>query len=670
PLDTRRRARIQALQLANRHNRLARRAIVANRLASTAGGAEQREAAQALLDFRIAHRLDLNIHWELLCHLNDTYQDNAGLMRLLGTEAPRQKTERLRLEPLVAASRQITGFATRPAITAVSPGALAPGGMATIEGAHFYDIAEVLVGGVPAAWTRESAEKLDIMIPASAPAGGNIIIMTKNGISTDGRTVYALEAPASGLQRLSNQVVVSGHDLVLTARANGNPAPGYEWQVLATGSGAPWQTITDGGIYSGAGTDTLRVSGVGMDMSGWQFRFVAANGVGAPMASNAAMLRVEEDERYPHPVALAVDASGNLYIADDALSTVQLLASGTLSTFSGSPGAAGTANGTGVAARFDMPSGFAIAPGHKLAVADTAGHVIRVIAPGAAVDTLAGSAGESGFIDGTASAARFNGPDAVAADAAGNIYIADTANNAIRMITAAGSVSTIAGSRNGDAGDADGAGAAVRFRLPSGIAVSTSGTIYVADTGNHTLRAIEPGTFDVRTLAGAAGTAGFSDGNATTQARFRSPRGIAVDGGYLYMADTGNSLIREINLATGEIRTIAGRPGAQPTHGHQAGSGTDAILDHPRDLALDDSGNIYVADTGNAAIRHIAPDDLVTTLMPALSGGDGTSQGNGGNHNKNTGSGGGGAPVSWYFVALSTLAVLRGGKRIRLHRGR
>ncbi|OAM88170.1 DUF4838 domain-containing protein [Termitidicoccus mucosus] len=661
PPDTRQRARIQSLQLANQHNRLSYRAVIANRLASASGVTEQRMAAQNLLDFRVAHRLDLNIHWELLCYLNDTYQDNAGLMRLLGTEAPGQKTERLRLEPLVAASRQVTSLAARPVIASFSPVAVAPGGTVTIEGANFYDMAGVLVGDEPAAWHRESAERLTVTIPANVPETGHVTIITQSGVSVGSSTRFAREAPVSGLRQLSNQIVVNGHDLVLTASAAGVPAAEYAWQVLTTDAGATWQAIGDGGIYNGATTDTLRISGVEAGMSGWRYRFVATNGVGSPVNSNAAVLRVEDDNRYPRPVALAADAAGNLYIADDSLSTVQLLAvSGTLSTFAGLPGATGMVNGTGTAARFDRLAGLAVTPDRRLVVADANAHVIRILSSGAVAATLAGSAYTPGAVDGTGAAARFNGPEAVAADAAGNIYVADTQNNAIRMINASGSVSTIAGAPDGSAGGADGIGIAARFRLPAGIAVAGSGTIYVADTGNHTLRAIAPGTFVVRTLAGMAGGEGFADGNATAQARFRSPRGIEVDGGYLYIADTGNSLVRELNLATGDVLTIAGRPGPGPTHGMQAGAGTDSIFDHPRGLALDMSGNIFVADTGNAVIRRIAPDDSVTTLLPtpfaSQSGGGG--QGNDGNNNNGGGSGGG-ATAPWYFAATAALIALR-----------
>ncbi len=161
-------------------------------------------------------------------------------------------------------------------------------------------------------------------------------------------------------------------------------------------------------------------------------------------------------------------------------------------------------------------------------MADTGNDTIRMIAPGGVVTTLAGTAGTSGSTDGTGSAALFNGPQGLAVDSTtGNIYVADTGNDTIRQVTSAGVVTTLAGTA-GTAGSTDGTGSAASFNKPAGIAVdSTTGNIYVADTGNDTIRMIAPGGV-VTTLAGTAGTTGSTDGTGTA-ALFNGPVGVAED---------------------------------------------------------------------------------------------------------------------------------------------
>ena len=152
------------------------------------------------------------------------------------------------------------------------------------------------------------------------------------------------------------------------------------------------------------------------------------------------------------------------------------------------------------------------------------------------VTTLAGLAGSSGSANGTGSAARFYYPFGVAVDSAGNVYVADTGNNTIRKVTPAGVVTTLAGLA-GSSGSADGTGSAARFNYPSGVAVDSAGNVYVADTGNNTIRKVTPAGV-VTTLAGLAGSPGSADGTGSA-ARFYYPHGVAVDSaGNVYVADT------------------------------------------------------------------------------------------------------------------------------------
>jgi sugar lactone lactonase YvrE len=222
----------------------------------------------------------------------------------------------------------------------------------------------------------------------------------------------------------------------------------------------------------------------------------------------------------------------------------------------------------------------------------------KATASTAVVSTLAGLAGPYGSADGSGAAARFNHPDGIARDAAGNLYVADAWNDTIRKITRAGEVTTLAG-QAGSVGGADGLGAAARFNHPDGIACDAAGNLYVTDFGNTIRKITLAGK--VTTLAGKAGPRDSADGSGAA-ARFSNPTGIAYDAaGNLYVADTFNSTIRKITPA-GEVTTLAGQAGSL---GSADGSGAAARFDHPDGVACDAAGNLYVTDTGNNTIRKI-----------------------------------------------------------------
>ena len=308
----------------------------------------------------------------------------------------------------------------------------------------------------------------------------------------------------------------------------------------------------------------------------------------------------------PHGIAL--DASGNLYIGDAGVNLVRKVTSaGTVSTYAGTMGTAGTSDGTTSTALFNGPKGVAIDSSNNIYIADTLNNTIRKISPEGTVTTFAGLSGRTSSLDGTATIARFEDPYAVAADGSGNLYVADATDHSIRKITSDGTVSTLAG-KGGSFGSDDGTGSAARFKGPLGIAADSAGNVYVADTGNATIRKITPAGV-VSTVAGRAGLAGSQDGTGTA-ARFMSPYGIAVDAsGTLYVVES-SAVVRKVT-ADGVVTTLAGTSG---TNGFTNGTGTAARFSVPFDIAVDGAGNLYVSDHGNHSVRMISSVGVVTTL--------------------------------------------------------
>ncbi|WP_295795539.1 gliding motility-associated C-terminal domain-containing protein [Mucilaginibacter sp.] len=411
---------------------------------------------------------------------------------------------------------------------------------------------------------------------------------------------------------------------------------------------------------------------------------------------------------FHNPADVVVDAAGNLYVADANNHRIRKITSAGVVTTIAGDGTVGHADGTGTAATFRLPSGIAIDAAGNLYVADSGNSLIRKISILGVVTTLAGS-GTTGSTNGTGTAASFNGPIGIAVDVAGNVYVADSYNNLIRKITTTGVVTTLAGS--GAQGDADGTGAAASFKDPIGMKIDADGNLYVTDAQNNKIRKITSAGV-VTTVAGKL-TLGAADGDLGT-ATFNTPFGIAIDAnGNLYIGDTNNNSIRKIaadfftidkplppglvfDMHTGDISgtptaaspatdytitayNAAGNyatvvsiavnvvavplpaapqisydspkvypPGTPipPLTPHNTGGpvpqtafgkatvfagngskgnndniGTDASFNFPTDVATDSKGNVYVADRDNSLIRKITPTGQVTTFA-----GNGTSQ--------------------------------------------
>ena len=321
---------------------------------------------------------------------------------------------------------------------------------------------------------------------------------------------------------------------------------------------------------------------------------------GLPL-SGGAIDGIGSAARFYYPSGIAADNAGNLYLADTDNDTIRKIVSSTVTvtTLAGLAGSSGSADGTGSDARFDSPSGVAIDGVGNVYVADTLNNTLRKVTPAGVVTTLAGSPGVAGSTDGTGSAALFRGPQGLAIDGGGNLYVADTNNHTIRkVVPSTGVVTTIAGLA-GISGSADGLGSGALFNFPSGIAVDGAGNLYVADTDNHTIRAVSPAG-QVSTLAGSAGNSGGADGTRST-ARFNSPSDLTVDlSGNLYVADTDNFTIREVVPSTGAVTTLAG---LAETSGSTDGLGAAVRFFHPAGIVVDSSSSFYVADTDNQTVR-------------------------------------------------------------------
>jgi sugar lactone lactonase YvrE len=348
--------------------------------------------------------------------------------------------------------------------------------------------------------------------------------------------------------------------------------------------------------------------------------------------------------RFNFPSAITRDSSGNLYVAEARNYTIRKITpTGVVSTLAGIAGSCGSADGAATAAKFCRPSGIAIDSADNLYVADGGNNSIRKITPVGVVSTLV-----SGL----------NSPNQIAVDNIGNIYVTELEYNdpyvnsqTVRKITPAGIVSTLAGTY-GAAGSADGIGPNARFSQPSGLTTDSAGNVYVYDLFNSAIRKITPArvvttlvvladngftldtagglAFDgignlyvtqnrtirkitpagtVTTLAGSTAS-GWADGVGAAAA-FDQPTGITTDSaGNIYVTDTGNFTIRKVT-PTGSVSTLAGEA---DTHGDRNGAGAAARFSYITGITADRTGNVYAADAYNGLIRKITPAGLVSTL--------------------------------------------------------
>ncbi|OAM90282.1 immunoglobulin domain-containing protein [Termitidicoccus mucosus] len=487
----------------------------------------------------------------------------------------------------------------------------------------------------------------------AALSGATSSVLNLSGLWTDNGIYHVVISNSAGstVSRRAVVTILPGSVNIIEQPVGGIIQHGSPFTLsVAVGGEAEFQWRKDGVAIPGATSATLALAGKPSDAG--VYDVVITTPVGETISAPATVtVTPDPDSRFAQSSAIAAGASGTLYVADASRHIIQAIAPDkNVTTFVGTLDSPGAVDGVGTAAKFNTPADLVSRSG-TLYVADAGNNSIRTVTLSTSmVSTLL-----SGTVSDTTK--RLSNPSAIAVDAAGNVYVADTGNHVIRRVSASGTVTTLAGAQ-GVSGTADASGTQALFNAPAGIALlemGSSGTLYIADTGNHTIRAIALDGSAVSTVAGQPAVAGSDDGPGSA-ALLNAPRGLVLDGPDLYFVDTGNSLVRK--LSGGTVTTIAGYPGidAMPgVPGFKDGSGTNAWFNHPEDIALAPDGTLYVADTGNKAIRAIDTDDNVVTLsVTATTSGSSQPPSDGGG---SSGGGGGGA-LSLWALALLTLSLI------------
>ena len=515
--------------------------------------------------------------------------------------------------------RKVSNIVIQPTVMFFNPTSTSAGSTVTITGTNLTGATSVNFGGT-AATSYTVVNDSTVTAIVGTGTSGNISITTSGGTVTKSGFIYTTAALPSitsftpttastgttitinGTKFTSTTVVTIGGSAATSSTVVNDSTI---TAVVGSGTSGNINVTTSGGIGSLAGfTFVIPPSisysaGAKIFTVGTTITSLPPTNTGSAVTGNGQVgvttfITTGFDGDFTSPYGdlngpmngIAVDKSGSVYIGDSYENSIRTKTStGTWSLLAGNY-TSGNVDGSGGpsgTARFNYPIGVTIDAAGNLYVADFSNNKIRKVSPSGVVTTLAGS-GSNGGLNGTGTSATFNRPVGVAADALGNVYVADTYNNKIRKITPAGVVTTLAGS--GVAGSTDGAGTIASFNNPTGIAVDISGNVYVVCQWN---------SYTVRKVS-ASGVV------STLAASFIRPVGLACDIlSNLYVADWGKNKIIKVDAA-GNTSTLAGTG----TLGSTNGLGNVASFDQPYSLALDTSGNLFVLELGTYQVRKIS----------------------------------------------------------------
>jgi uncharacterized protein (TIGR03437 family) len=376
----------------------------------------------------------------------------------------------------------------------------------------------------------------------------------------------------------------------------------------ATSAGliAPFALAVDssGNVYFAENGDSRirRIDAKSLDIS-----TVAGNGTPGFLGDGSTATNAELNS----PTGLALDSSGNLYIADSLNCRIRKVASANISTFAGNGTLSYSGDGSAASkAQLNTPQGVAADSFGNLYIADTLNNVVRKVSPNGIISNYAGNGGAGSSGDGTAAiGAQLNGPQGLAVDAGGNLFIADTLNAKVRKVSASGVITTVAGSGTPGYGGDGAAATSAQLNLPIGVAVDSSGNLYIADFGNSRVREVSAN--NIGTVAGSGSNGYSGDGGAAAKAQLNGPQGVAVDAaGDLFIADTENNRVREVTPG-GLIATVAGNGAAG--YSGDGGQATSAQVGNPVGVAVDAAGNVYTVDA-SSRVRQVYPNGLIVTI--------------------------------------------------------
>jgi NHL repeat len=453
--------------------------------------------------------------------------------------------------------------------------------------------------------------------------GGAATAATLNlprGVAVHGGSVYIAETGGHRIRKVAADGTISTVAGTGTAGAGGDGGPATSAQLSSPQAVA---VAADGTLYvADTGNNKVRRIGTGGTISTFAGTGTAGAG-GDGAAATAATLS--------GPTGVAVDAAGNVLIGDTANNKVRRVAtSGTISTFAGTGTAGGAGDGAAAtAAQLSAPRGVAVDSAGVVYIADYGNFKVRRVSASGTISTFGGTGVQGSALGtvgdgGAATSAQLNQPWNVTVDSAGNVYVADTENHKIRKVTPSGTISTLAGT--GTAGSTGDGGPATSAQLdtPQGVAVDADGNVFIADSRSNKVRKVTPaGTISTYAGTGAAGATG--DGGPATAAKLDYPRTVTVDAaGVLYIADNANHTIRKVTTS-GTISTFAGTGQSGSTG--DGGPATAAKINNPYGIAIDASGNVFLANWGENKVRKVNPSGIISTVAgiggtPAY-GGDG-----------------------------------------------